>query len=51
MAKNYTIDKHGNIHWIKEPVRSFDPAAFYLRQQAWMDRQAIKLAAKKQQLA
>ena len=42
----YSLDIHGNIVEVKAP-RSFDAAAYYLRQQAYMDRKAIKAAEAK----
>lgn len=42
----YSIDIHGNIVEIEAP-RSFDAAAYYLRQKAYDDRRAIEAAEKK----
>lgn len=47
MAKLYTVDNEG-IHFIEEPKHTFDPIKFYMRQQAWLDRKAVQVAAKKQ---
>lgn len=42
----YTLDIHGNIVEIEVP-RSFDAAAYYLRQKAYDDRRAIEAAKRK----